>query len=55
MIYYGWIVLAFVSAALAGAIVPRRWAAHLWVGWSWIVPLAATLFTLAYETRWFQG
>jgi hypothetical protein len=52
MIYYGWIVMAAIAAALTAVAVPHRWTLHLWAGWSWVVPVAATLFTFAYETRW---
>jgi len=52
MIYYGWIVIAAVIAFAAAAAVPHRWAIHLWAGWSWVVPVGATIFTFIYETRW---
>jgi hypothetical protein len=52
MVYYAWIVTSAVVALIAGLLVPTRWTAHLWAGWSWIVPLVATLFTFLYETRW---
>ncbi len=52
MIYYGWLVISAVVAAIAAVAVPHRWALHLWAGWSWLVPLAAMLFTFIYETRW---
>jgi hypothetical protein len=53
MMFYGWIAIAAVVALAAALVVPSRWAVHLWAGWSWVVPLAATLFTFVYETRWF--
>ncbi len=53
MIYYGWVVLAFLAALAAAMLVPTRWISRLWSGWSWIIPLAATLFMFLYETRWF--
>ena len=52
MNYYGWVLFSAVVALIAAAAVPHRWAVHLWAGWSWLVPVAATLFTLVYETRW---
>ncbi len=52
MIYYGWIIVSTFAAAVAAAVVPSRWTAHLWAGWSWLVPAFATLFTFIYETRW---
>ena len=52
MIYYGWLVISVVVAAIAAVAVPHRWALHLWAGWSWLVPLAAMLFTFIYETPW---
>ncbi len=52
MIYYGWILISMLLALLAAVALPHRWALQLWSGWSWLVPLVATLFTFAYETRW---
>ena len=52
MVYYAWIVTSALFALVVGVLVPTRWTAHLWVGWTWIVPLVATLFTFLYETRW---
>ena len=53
MMFYGWVAMAAVIAIFAALIVPSRLAVHLWPGWSWVVTLIATLFTFAYETRWF--
>jgi hypothetical protein len=52
MIYYNWIVAAGLSALGVALAVPSRWVVHLWAGWSWLIPLAATVFTFIYETRW---
>ena len=52
MIYYGWILIAAVIALITASIVPHRWTIRLWAGWSWVVPVVATLFTFIYETRW---
>lgn len=52
MTYYGWLVIAAIVGAVVAFAVPHRWALRLWAGWSWLVPLGATLFTFIYETRW---
>lgn len=52
MIYYSWITVSGVAALAVGLAIPPRWVAHFWTGWSWVVPLAATVFTFIYETRW---
>ncbi len=52
MIYYTWVVISALLALIVGFAVPPRWTAHLWTGWIWVVPVAATLFTFIYETRW---
>ena len=52
MIYYGWIIISALVSSLVAVAVPHRWVVQMWPGWSWVVPLAATLFTFAYETRW---
>lgn len=52
MIYYTWIVISALIAGLIAFVVPPRWTAHLWTGWVWTVPVAATVFTFVYETRW---
>ena len=52
MTYYGWVLTSALIALAVAVIVPARWTAHLWAGWSWLVPLLATLFTFIYETRW---
>jgi hypothetical protein len=53
MIYYNWIALSAVAALSFAVAIPPRWTKSLWSGWSWVVPLGATLFTFIYETRWF--
>ena len=52
MIYYGWLIVSAFAGAVAAILVPARVTVHLWAGWSWLVPAAATLFTFIYETRW---
>ena len=52
MIYYSWIAVSAATALAASVIVPDRWVTYLWTGWSWLVPVAATVFTFIYETRW---
>lgn len=53
MIYYSWIAISAVAAGVVAVAVPPRWVMFLWAGWSWLIPLGATLFTFLYETRWF--
>src|SRR5579862_9412677 len=53
MMYYGWIATAAIAGLVAALVVPKSWAARLWSGWSWLVPLATVLFTLYYEKHWF--
>jgi hypothetical protein len=53
MIYYSWLVVSSAVALLIGLLIPTRWVATLWAGWSWVIPVGATLFTFAYELRWF--
>jgi hypothetical protein len=52
MIYYSWITVSALVALITALAVPSRWVVHVWAGWSWLIPLAATVFTFAYETRW---
>ena len=51
--WYGWIATAAIFSAVVALIVPRRWAARLWHGWSWLIPAIVILVVLFYEKRWF--
>ena len=51
--WYGWMAMAALVSALVAVAVPRRWAARLWHGWSWVIPAAVILVVLVYEKRWF--
>lgn len=58
MYWYGWLLTAALgsaSVAAAALLVPDRWSARLWSGWSWLVP-AAMIVALMYLLRgWFLG
>jgi hypothetical protein len=58
MYWYGWIATAVVGAAIVSAIaavVPANWAARVWSGWSWLVPVGAMLIVLFILRGYFVG
>jgi hypothetical protein len=50
--FYSWILVAIVGAALSAVVVPAKWRDSLWLGWLWLGPMIATVFTLIYMCRW---
>jgi hypothetical protein len=56
MYWYGWLATAAIGAAIAtavAAVVPPRWTAWLWPGFTWAVPLAVILVLLFLLRGWF--
>ena len=51
--WYGWLATAALVSALIAVAVPRRWAARMWPGWSWLIPAVVILVILFHEKRWF--
>jgi amino acid permease len=57
MYWYGWAATAALGALVAGllaAVMPERWARQIWVGWLWVVPVAAMLGCVYLTLPWFS-
>jgi len=50
--FYGWIVAASIAAALSALLAPATWRDTLWLGWLWLGPTIASLFSFLYMGRW---
>ena len=49
MYWYGWVATSAIGAAIIAALsalAPKQWAARVWSGWAWVVPLAVLAFIL---------
>jgi hypothetical protein len=47
MYWYGWLTtsaLGGIAVAALSRVIPDRWSARIWAGWSWVLPLGAMLF-----------
>lgn len=57
MYWYGWTATAALGAlvvGLLGALFPERWAARIWPGWLWAIPLAAMGACVYLTLPWFR-
>jgi amino acid permease len=57
MYWYGWTATAALGAlvvGLAAALLPERWTQRFWLGWVWLVPVAAMMACVYLTLPWFR-
>jgi amino acid permease len=57
MYWYGWTATAALGALVVGlgaAWWPEQWMQRLWLGWLWLVPLAAMIACVYLTLPWFR-
>ena len=57
MYWYGWTATAALGALVAGLIatlVPAPWTRRIWLGWLWVVPIAAMAACVHFTLPWFR-
>ena len=54
ILWYGWMLTAFVASAVLSVLVPPRLVERIWHGWFWVVPALTVVFIFVYERRYFQ-
>ncbi len=57
MYWYGWAATAALGALMVGLVaasLPGQWMRRFWVGWVWVVPVAAMIACVYLTLPWFR-
>ncbi len=57
MYWYGWTATAALGALVVGliaAVAPEVWTRRIWLGWLWVVPVAAMSACVYFTLPWFR-